>query len=105
MEIEEAELDIIYSIYKEIDVHNSKNIQPVDIFTYMNTTFNACEKAVFQIFDADRSGKFNFLEFICALWNFLTIPEHQLGAILYLIKDFNGELRIRCEFSSFICCL
>jgi hypothetical protein len=70
------------------------NIQPVDIFTFMNVDFTTFEKCVFQIFDADKSGKLNFLEFVCAMWNLLTIPEHQLGAIVYLMKDPTGILRV-----------
>jgi hypothetical protein len=70
------------------------NIQPVDIFTFMNVDFTTFEKSVFQIFDADKSGKLNFLEFVCAMWNLLTIPEPQLGAIVYLMKDPTGVLRV-----------
>eukprot|EP01040_Poterioochromonas_malhamensis_P011531 gene11531-12575_t len=95
MGIEEDEIDIFYTVFKEVDVHGGGNIQPVDIFTFMNSDFSAFEKQVFHIFDADKSGKFNFLEFVCCMWNLLTIPENQLGAIVYLMKDLSGVLRVR----------
>lgn len=95
MEMEDEELDIFYTVFQEIDVHKCGNIQASDIFTFMNSDFTKFEQSVFQIFDADRSGKFNFFEFVCCLWNLLTIPENQLGAIVYLMKDPSGVLRVR----------
>lgn len=135
MGIEDDEIDIFYTVFKEVDVHGGGksfcshfiflfssyrilslpslndcenkicfvgNIQPVDIFTFMNSDFSAFEKQVFHIFDADKSGKFNFLEFVCCMWNLLTIPENQLGAIVYLMKDLSGVLRVRCKCTSYL---
>lgn len=34
------------------------------------------------------------MEFVCSMWNLLTLPESQLGALAYLMKDPSGVLRI-----------
>ncbi len=45
----------------------------------------------------DKSGLINFMEFVCCLWNLLTLPEPDLGSIAYLIRDPSGTSALRCE--------
>lgn len=54
----------------------------------------------------------NFMEFVCTLWNLLTLPEGDYGALAFLIKDpsaagtINCKLRDREDHSMFgWCCL
>ena len=39
----------------------------------------------------------NFVEFVCGMWNLLTVPEHHLGAFAYLMRDPSGKMRIVCK--------
>ena len=47
--------------------------------------------------DADKSGLLNFMEFVCALWNLLSLGESDLGVLGYLMKDPTGVLRVKCK--------
>lgn len=46
----------------------------------------------------DHSGMINFLEFVCALWNLLTISEDNYGTMAFLLKEPTGKSVINCKF-------
>jgi hypothetical protein len=37
------------------------------------------------------------MEFVCSMWNLLTLSEDDLGILAYLMKDPSGVMRIRCK--------
>ncbi len=39
----------------------------------------------------------NFSEFVCAFWNFLSLPELEIAGIVYIMKDATGKLAVRCK--------
>lgn len=45
----------------------------------------------------DKSGMINFMEFVCTLWNLLTLPESDFGSVAYLLRDPSGESEITCK--------
>ena len=47
--------------------------------------------------DKDKSGMINFMEFVCTLWNLLTLPESDFGSLAYLIKDPSTDGKISCK--------
>lgn len=47
---------------------------------------------------ADKSGKLTFLEFVCSMWNLLSMPTQIIGALCYLIKDPTGQMRVHCKY-------
>ncbi|RYG59128.1 hypothetical protein EON64_20550 [archaeon] len=46
--------------------------------------------------NADGSGVINFMEFVCTLWNLLTLPEKHCAVIAYMIKDRSTKGDISC---------
>lgn len=85
----------------------------------MNIEFGQFEKHIFTIFDtgtvrlfvslkdvfyrnviitnnSDDTGMINFSEFVCGLWNFLSLPESDIAGIVYCMKDPTGKLVVRC---------
>lgn len=47
---------------------------------------------------SDKSGYINFMEFVCSVWNLLTLPEPDLGSIAYLMKDPGGTSALKCQW-------
>ena len=50
----------------------------------------------YSIYYSDKSGLINFMEFVCSMWNFLTIPREDMGSLAYLIKDPSAVGCISC---------
>lgn len=71
----------------------------------MKVTYIFCTstlRSVIVIFIGDDSGLVNFMEFVCAIWNFLTLPEEDMGSLAFLIKDPSGEKHITCKYIQFV---
>ena len=69
----------------------------MELYTHFNVEFGPLEASLFNIFDYTKSGKLNFIEFVCAMWNFLTVPEDELSIFMYLMKDPSAVMRIKCK--------
>jgi hypothetical protein len=52
------------------------------------------EEAIFSVFDKDKFGKLTFLEFVCAMWNLLSMPTNIMASLCYLIVDPTGAHRV-----------
>ncbi len=87
----------LWSAFWDIDADSSGTIRPIEFFTYFNIEIQEFEKHIFRVFDMDKSGVLTFLEFVCCIWNLLTLDEAQLGTLLYLIKDPTGVLKIKAS--------
>lgn len=92
-------------------------IRPSELFSYFEVEGTKFECCIFSLFDegkdflvtwfapnysqltvtVDNSGMINFMEFVCTLWNLLTLPEPDFGSIAYLIKDPSATGTINCE--------
>jgi hypothetical protein len=44
----------------------------------------------------DRSGIINFMEFVCALWNILTMDESNMGSLAFMIADPTASKLLSC---------
>jgi Ca2+-binding EF-hand superfamily protein len=88
------DINALYHAFCEIDVHNVGSIRPIELFTYFNIELGQFEEAMFSVFDEDKSGKLTFLEFVCSMWNLLSMPTNIMGSLCYLIIDPTGALRV-----------
>eukprot|EP00981_Chlorochromonas_danica_P001365 scaffold292_cov161-Ochromonas_danica.AAC.3 len=79
-------------------VCNLGHIRPSELFSYFEVEETPFEVALFSIFDEDKSGLINFMEFVCTLWNILTLPVEECACIAYLIKDPTADATITCTF-------
>jgi Ca2+-binding EF-hand superfamily protein len=95
LELTDYDIDLLYNAFLEIDADDSGSIRPVELFSYFNIELGVFEKYIFTMFDEDKSGLLNFMEFACAMWNFLTLQECDLGTLMYLMKEPTGKLRIK----------
>ena len=45
----------------------------------------------------DRSGIINFMEFVCSLWNILTLDETNMGCLAFMIADPTASKTLSCK--------
>lgn len=81
----EESIDILYSIYEDIDVSGDHSVSHLEFFAHFGIEPVKYWHDIFTIMDFDGSGELNFLEFACSLWNFLSTDEKTLGGFIYLL--------------------
>ena len=91
-----SELDIgrLYKIYRRIDVDNSGVIDLAELLAYLDLDRTRFSKRVFQIMDEDGSGKIDFREFVCSLWNYASLGRANLVLFAFDLydKDSSGSI-------------
>lgn len=55
------------------------------------------ESVMYLHFPIDNSGELNFMEFVCSMWHFLSMKETDMGYLLFMLHDANGEGTIACK--------
>ncbi len=95
--LEEIDVDNIFHAFKEMDVHNSGFVRPIELFTYFGIELTGLENAIFNVFDDEKTGKLNFFELTVMMWDYLSLKEEALGVYIYLMRDPTGVMRIKCK--------
>mmetsp|Transcript_4703 Transcript_4703/g.7681 ORF Transcript_4703/g.7681 Transcript_4703/m.7681 type:complete len:453 (+) Transcript_4703:91-1449(+) len=85
-----SDINVLYTAFWDIDADGSGAIQPIELFHYFEVESTPFEMAVFTLFDEDESGIINFMEFVCSLWNILTLDELNMGGLAFNIVDRTG---------------
>jgi hypothetical protein len=81
----EESIDILYSLYEDIDVSGDHSVSAIEFFAHFSIEPTNYWKDIFSVMDFDGSGELSFLEFACSLWNFLSTDEKTLGGFIYLL--------------------
>lgn len=65
-----------------------------DVIKFLRLHDNDLVKGILKFFDTDASGGLDFLEFCCAVWNFLSISDIELSRFGFFLvtKDLEGEM-------------
>lgn len=115
--LSQRDINLLYTAFWDIDADGSGQIRPGELFNYFEVEETPFEVSIFTIFDEgkawmvlgnlcirsheafiiDSSGVINFMEFVCTLWNILTIPQVECASIAYLIKDPSAVKTITCK--------
>jgi hypothetical protein len=45
----------------------------------------------------DNNGVVTFVEFVCSMWNLLTLSDTDLSMMMFLLKDPTGEQSLSCK--------
>eukprot|EP01031_Cornospumella_fuschlensis_P024182 gene24182-29247_t len=90
MNLKTGTINALWKIFRELDVHSTGTIRPMELYTYFHMEANELEKNILTAFDLDKTGKLNFTEFVCALWIFLSLAESDMADFLYRLKDASG---------------
>ncbi len=112
--LSDRDIDLLYTAFWDIDADSSGLIRPLELFNYFEVEETVFINHIFTLFDEgkgllikrhscfdgaiiDKSGMINFMEFVCTLWNLLTLPESDFGSLAYLIKDSTADGKISCK--------
>ena len=86
-----SEINKLYKTFLAIDQDCSCYLYPSELFSYLRMEPNELNKRIFSAFDLDKSGKLNFLEYVCAMWNFLSMDPGYLGSFAFSVFDDDGS--------------
>jgi Ca2+-binding EF-hand superfamily protein len=71
----------------KVDLDKSHYLYPVEIYSFLKMEPNEFNKRMLSSFDLDKTGRLNFLEYACAMWNFLSMDAGYLGSLAFVIFD------------------
>jgi Ca2+-binding EF-hand superfamily protein len=58
-------------------------------FAYIHEEDSTLSREIFRAIDIVGSGKLNFLDFVCSVWNFLTLDPSELGSYAFRMFSLN----------------
>ena len=90
LNLSQSDLDIFFTAFIDIDADNSGHIRADEFFAYFRVEQTPFNKRLFVSMDIDNTGYLNFCEFVCAMWNFLSMEPSRLGSYAYFLFDDDG---------------
>eukprot|EP00602_Paraphysomonas_sp_CaronLab_P003615 CAMPEP_0185030798 /NCGR_PEP_ID=MMETSP1103-20130426/17872_1 /TAXON_ID=36769 /ORGANISM="Paraphysomonas bandaiensis, Strain Caron Lab Isolate" /LENGTH=413 /DNA_ID=CAMNT_0027566057 /DNA_START=158 /DNA_END=1399 /DNA_ORIENTATION=+ len=82
-----CDLDTLFTAFTDIDADGRNAIRYDEFLAYFRIESTKFNDAVFNFCDDSQCGHLNFLEFVVAMWNFLTIDHSQIGSFAFLLFD------------------
>jgi Ca2+-binding EF-hand superfamily protein len=79
LELRRQDVGALYRQFREIDVDGSSTIDIVEMLVALQLERTKFTKRIFSIFDKDRSGHLNFVDFVLGMWNFCTLQKTSFG--------------------------
>jgi len=70
-----------------MDKDSSGSISVLEMLNFLDVDRTKFTKRVFSTFDADRSGKIDFREFVVTLWNYCTLGRSSLIHFAFALYD------------------
>lgn len=88
------DINRLHTKFINCDIRDSGLIKADEFFAYFQLEpDDAMNQKIFYSFDMRKDGKLDFCQFVCTLWNFLSLPVDQLGAYAHFLfdEDKNGK--------------
>ena len=85
------QIDKFYSTFRAIDGDNGGDIDMHEFYVFFDLEESPFVDRTFGLFDRDDSGKIDFEEFVCAVWNFCTTSTEMLIPFAFNLYDLDGS--------------
>ena len=83
------EINRLHTKFVNCDIRNTGSIKSDEFFAYFQLEPDAMNQKIFYSLDVRGDGTLDFCQFVCTLWNFLSLPVDQLGAYAHFLFDDN----------------
>jgi Ca2+-binding EF-hand superfamily protein len=74
-------------VFDTIDIDKSGQIEVNELFVYLHMEKTPLNRKLFEYLDLDGNGNLTFVEFVCSLWNLLSIDKKNIGAFVFRMFD------------------
>ena len=85
--LQKSEIDRIYEEFCQIQNASSHIAEISYICTSKNKPYSLIASLLFQIFDRNKLGFVNFLEYVMVMWSFLSADEDELARTCFGLFD------------------
>jgi Ca2+-binding EF-hand superfamily protein len=86
-----SEIDMFYKSFSSIDQGNFGYISLFEICNHHKIEANELTTRLISTFHVAKNGKFNFMEYVCSMWNFLSIGPAALGSFAFQAFNANSS--------------
>lgn len=97
LSLQQADLDILFTAFTDIDADDSGAIRFDELFAYFRIEPTKFNETVFGYCDVDRRGYLTFLDFVIGIWLFLTVDQSELGGYAFILFDMDYTGILDCE--------
>jgi Ca2+-binding EF-hand superfamily protein len=86
-----SEIDMFYKSFSSIDQGNFGYISLLEICNHHKIEANELTTRLISTFHVAKNGKLNFMEYVCSMWNFLSIGPAALGSFAFQAFNANSS--------------
>jgi hypothetical protein len=80
-------LDRLFHEFKKFENPKSNLMNIQAMFSSFKQDYCIFDRIIFQIFDKNKTGELNFLEYVIIMWGFLSTDEDGLAAFCFSLFD------------------
>jgi Ca2+-binding EF-hand superfamily protein len=91
LELSAKDINFLYSEFCKVDVDGGGTIMNLELYFHLLKDRSIFLDTVFSLFDDDRSGQLDFLEFVVSLWCLCTLSPQHIGGFAFLMCDSDGS--------------
>ena len=97
LKLSTSHLNQIYAQFRELDSDNSGVVDVSEFIIHNHITSEIFGELVFSLFDANKSGKLDFEEYLTAVWNYCSLSKDGLAKFAFDIFDVNNSGTLSTE--------
>jgi Ca2+-binding EF-hand superfamily protein len=87
LNLREKDIQKFYKIFQQLDEDEDGYIQYHELLTLLNYETTKFSIHIFDIYDVNKVGKMNFVDFVFITWDFCTIEKTSLGKNFFSISS------------------
>jgi ankyrin repeat protein/Ca2+-binding EF-hand superfamily protein len=97
MNFSEKDLDKFDEIFCNIDTDKSNFISPGELLNYFSINDTPFATRIFSMMDDSGDQRIDFKEFVCMMWLFCTVSEHQFVHFSFSLYDKDGSQTLEID--------
>lgn len=90
LDLKMNEVDRIFHEFTKYEDQTTHQIEIKYLFNCMQIPYMLFDSLIFQMFDKQKSGYLNFMDYLMVLWTFLSTDDDSLANLCFSLFDIDG---------------
>mmetsp|Transcript_21510 Transcript_21510/g.31242 ORF Transcript_21510/g.31242 Transcript_21510/m.31242 type:complete len:414 (+) Transcript_21510:67-1308(+) len=87
LDLNTSDINRLYDTFQYIDLDESGSIRKDEIFSFFRVEATHLTERIFDVLDTRKNNTLNFRDFVCGVWNMLSMDPDYLGAYVFFLFD------------------
>mmetsp|Transcript_25153 Transcript_25153/g.37068 ORF Transcript_25153/g.37068 Transcript_25153/m.37068 type:complete len:426 (-) Transcript_25153:402-1679(-) len=80
-------MDTLFTAFSDMDSNSTNTIRMDEFLNYFKIEMTSFNMFLFGLFGVQKGGYLNFLEYVIAIWNFLTVQKSLISTLVFYLYD------------------